>query len=69
MRRIFFAVVLILLLSLLCGAVAGQDVVDSGSCGSNLTWELTADGTLTIRGTGQMYGDWENDLRIRRVIC
>lgn len=59
---------LILLLSLLCGAVAGQDVVDSGSCGSNLTWELTADGTLTIRGTGQMYGDWENDLRIRRVI-
>ena len=68
MRRIFCAVVLILLLSLLCGAVAGQDVVDSGSCGSNLTWELTADGTLTIRGTGQMYGDWENDLRIRRVI-
>lgn len=68
MRRIFCAVALILLLSLLCGAVAGQDVVDSGSCGSNLTWELTADGTLTIRGTGQMYGDWENDLRIRRVI-
>lgn len=68
MRRIFCAVALILLLSLLCGAVAGQDVVDSGSCGSNLTWELTADGTLTIRGTGRMYGDWENDLRIRRVI-
>lgn len=68
MRRIFCAVALILLLSLLCGAVAGQDVMDSGSCGSNLTWELTADGTLTIRGTGQMYGDWENDLRIRRVI-
>lgn len=68
MRRIFCAVALILLLSLLCGAAAGQDVVDSGSCGSNLTWELTADGTLTIRGTGQMYGDWENDLRIRRVI-
>lgn len=67
MRRIFCAVALILLLSLLCGAAAGQDVVDSGSCGSNLTWELTADGTLTIRGTGQMYGDWENDLRIRRV--
>ena len=39
------------------------DVIDSGNCGangSNVTWKLTSDGTLTINGTGKMadYG-WE----------
>jgi len=29
--------------------------VTSGSCGDNLTWELTNDGTLTISGSGDMY--------------
>ena len=35
-----------------------SDVVDSGTCGDNLTWVLTEDGTLTISGTGDMK-DWE----------
>ena len=55
----------------------------SGTCGENLTWELDAEGTLTISGTGNME-DWEmtdlgdgyidcnsvfcNDGRIRRVV-
>ena len=26
----------------------------SGTCGDNLTWTLTADGTLTISGSGEM---------------
>ncbi len=30
------------------------DVVESGSCGENLTYELTEDGTLTISGLGAM---------------
>ena len=30
------------------------DVVDSGTCGDDLTWVLTEDGTLTISGTGEM---------------
>ena len=30
------------------------DVVDSGSCGDNVTWSLSDDGTLTISGTGAM---------------
>ncbi len=30
-------------------------VIASGTCGENLTWRLTPDGTLTISGTGQMY--------------
>ena len=30
-------------------------LVSSGTCGDNLTWELTDDGKLTIEGTGAMY--------------
>ncbi len=30
-------------------------VVNSGTCGDNLTWTLDSDGTLTISGTGDMY--------------
>ncbi len=32
-------------------------IVDSGTCGNNLTWVLTKDGTLTISGKGKME-DW-----------
>lgn len=28
----------------------------SGKCGDKVTWELSNDGTLTISGTGDMYG-------------
>lgn len=31
-----------------------SSVVASGTCGDNLTWKLTDDGTLTISGTGDM---------------
>ena len=31
-----------------------EDVIDSGTCGDDLTWILTQDGTLTISGTGEM---------------
>lgn len=31
----------------------------SGTCGDNLTWELSEDGVLTISGTGEMDG-WKN---------
>lgn len=29
-----------------------EDVIDSGTCGDDLTWVLTQDGTLTISGSG-----------------
>lgn len=32
----------------------GAEIHKSGSCGENLTWELTTDGVLTISGTGKM---------------
>ena len=40
------------------GGGTTEDVIDSGNCGangSNVTWKLTSDGTLTISGTGKMY--------------
>ena len=37
-------------------------VVDSGTCGDNLTWKLTDEGELIIEGTGDMYsyGSYDN---------
>ena len=39
-----------------------EGIVDSGTCGENLTWMLTEDGTLTISGTGDMadYHNWSD---------
>ncbi len=36
------------------------DYIDKGSCGENLTWEISKDGTLTISGNGPME-DYEYD--------
>ena len=33
---------------------SAADIVESGSCGENLTWTLDSEGTLTISGTGDM---------------
>ena len=33
-----------------------NNIIASGTCGDNLTWELTPDSVLTISGTGAMYG-------------
>lgn len=44
----------------------------SGYCGDYATWELTADGTLTISGKGDMYDDYNcwHDYReyIKRIV-
>ena len=32
-----------------------NDIIASGTCGDNLTWQLTYDSVLTISGTGNMY--------------
>ena len=54
--------VLLALLAAVCGlltfsAAAESAVVESGTCGENLTWTLDAAGTLTVSGTGAM-GDY-----------
>ncbi len=44
-------------------------VVDSGTCGDNLSWTLDEDGRLTISGTGEMWDDaFSNDTRIIKLI-
>ena len=51
---IFVTLLLVLIcLPSFCFA-AGEDVVDYGTCGDDLEWELTEDGTLTISGSGAM---------------
>lgn len=52
-------VTLLALLAALCclltfSAAAESTIVDSGTCGENLTWTLDGEGTLTISGTGEM---------------
>ena len=55
------------LFTLFLGLVAcvGTMIAESGTCGENLTWDLT-DGVLTISGTGAMY-DFEYDSSIGEV--
>ena len=63
---------LCMLLTLLPVNALAAETLSSGSCGSNLTWELDSDGTLTISGTGEMdfYNTpWEsNRSEIKKVI-
>lgn len=40
---------------LLCSAVINAETVVNGTCGDNLTWQLTAGGDLTISGNGDMH--------------
>ncbi len=49
-----------LLVGLLPTAAWAADIVASGTCGENLTWELDSEGTLTIEGEGAMedYSSW-----------
>ena len=43
-------------------ASVGTMFAESGTCGDNLTWDLT-DGVLTISGSGDMaHWEWEGDV-------
>ena len=57
-KRIFsFVLAVLMIASLLPATALAVDIVDSGTCGakgSNLTWRLGSEGTLTISGTGEM---------------
>lgn len=67
MKRIISVILTLALALSLAPAVLAADVVASGSCGDNITWELDSDGTLRISGYGPMYdyewyagGPWNN---------
>ena len=53
MRRLLIFLVMFAFVGLSLTAKA-QMVIDSGTCGENLTWVLTSDSVLTIRGSGNM---------------
>ncbi len=40
---------------------AGPQIVADGVCGDDLTWTLDSTGTLTVSGTGEMYGGWNEE--------
>ena len=52
MKAIKISLLGIAFLGLSLSAKAQVTVVDSGYCGANLTWALTSDSILTIRGNG-----------------
>ena len=52
---------LLMVFSLLPASAFAANVVQSGTCGDNLTWTLDDAGVLTITGTGEMTGaPWES---------
>ena len=58
-RLLSFVLAALMLASLLPATALAVDIVDSGTCGakgSNLTWRLGSEGTLTISGSGDMHG-------------
>ena len=46
--------VFVLVLCILPTAAFASEIVAEGTCGDNLTWVLTEDGTFTVSGTGTM---------------
>ena len=59
-RLISLMLAALLVVSLFPLSATAADIVDSGTCGDNLTWTLDSDGLLTISGTGQMADfDWQ----------
>ena len=58
MRKSIFVIAVLCAMLMICamGIAAAEEVtiVQSGSCGTNLTYQLDNEGTLTISGTGKM---------------
>ena len=54
MKKRIILIAIIGLFFLILPLMAGAEIVDSGTCGDNLTWTLDDEGLLTISGTGRM---------------
>lgn len=73
LKKLLIPALILLTLSLSISVSAAEHA--SGTCGENLTWTLSADGVMTISGTGEMY-DYKNneqpwtgyDTLIRKVV-
>ena len=66
-RILSIVLTLCMALTLLPATAFAAEIVDSGTCGDNVTWTLDDAGNLTISGTGPMwnyttpYDDWWRD--------
>lgn len=85
LRRLTALALALCMLTALTAEIFAADIVDSGYCGgegdgTNLSWTLDAEGTLTISGTGKManykYGEspwyqpyWETRKYKKLVLC
>ena len=58
--KLWISALVVCLALFLLPMTAEAAVVDSGTCGDNLTWTLTDDGTLIISGAGEMYDEQAN---------
>ena len=75
MKKKLLALLLALaaVVSLLTFPASAAEIVDSGTCGENLTWTLDSDGLLVISGTGDMdtltgsENPWDGNSDIRTV--
>ena len=56
-KRIILITIIGLLFLLMLPIVAGAEIVQSGTCGDNITWELDDAGNLSITGTGEMVNE------------
>lgn len=52
---------LVMLVTLIQGFAFSAGAASSGKCGENVSWSLSADGTLTIAGAGNMYHFYSYD--------
>ena len=82
LRRLIALALILCMLTALTAEIFAADIVASGNCGangSNLTWTLDSEGTLTISGKGEMsnytnmspwgyYSWYKKETQIRKVI-
>lgn len=54
MKKLLSIILAFVICITLSAPAFAANVVDSGTCGENLSWSLTSDGILTITGTGAM---------------
>ena len=71
-KRIFsFVLAVLMTVSLLPATALAANIVDSGTCGAEVTWTLDSDGVLTISGTGAMkdyYNSPWNGSRVKSAV-
>ncbi|MBQ7547009.1 MAG: leucine-rich repeat domain-containing protein [Clostridia bacterium] len=58
-KGLFIALLALVLFVTMAVVASAQEaaIVESGTCGDNLTWTLDSEGTLTVSGNGYIYGD------------